>query len=66
MPPAARKAANAGCKLARSTWLDNLMGGAGAMDFVVGLLGAMACVGLENLTKALKVKGILDQDDKEE
>ena len=42
------------------------MEGAGVMGFVLGLSGAVAFIRLGKLTKALKAKGTLDQDDTEE
>jgi len=36
------------------------------MGFVFGMIGVVALVRLEKLTKILKEKGILDQDYKEE
>ena len=36
------------------------------MGFVFGMMGVVALVRLEKLTKTLKEKGILDQDYKEE
>ena len=36
------------------------------MGFVFGMVGVVALVRLEKLTKILKEKGILDQDFKEE
>ena len=42
------------------------MGGLGVLGFVFGLLGMVAFVRLEKLTKELKAKGILDEDYKEE
>jgi hypothetical protein len=40
--------------------------GLAVMGFVFGLVGVVALVRLEKLTKELKAKGILDQDYKEE
>jgi hypothetical protein len=42
------------------------MEGLGVVGFVFGLLGVVAFVRLEKLTKKLKAKGILDEDYKEE
>ena len=42
------------------------MEGLGAMGFVFGLLGVVAFVRLEKLTKELKARGILDEDYEEE
>lgn len=42
------------------------MEGLAVMGFVFGMLGVVALVRLEKLTKMLKEKGILDQDYKEE
>ena len=42
------------------------MEGLGVMGFVFGLLGVVAFVRLEMLTKELKAKGILDEDYREE
>ena len=42
------------------------MEGLTVMGFVFGMLGVVALVRLEKLTKTLKEKGILDQDYKEE
>ncbi len=42
------------------------MEGLAVMGFVFGLVGVVALVRLEKLTKELKAKGILDQDYKEE
>jgi hypothetical protein len=42
------------------------MEGLAVMGFVFGMLGVVALVRLEKLTKTLKEKGILDQDYKEE
>ena len=38
----------------------------GMMGFVFGLVGIVAFVQLQQLTKTLKEKGILDPDNKEE
>ncbi|MDC1150091.1 hypothetical protein OAT47_01215 [Gammaproteobacteria bacterium] len=38
----------------------------GMMGFVFGTVGVVAIVRLENLTKTLKQKGILEEDYKEE
>jgi hypothetical protein len=40
--------------------------GLAVIGFVFGLIGVVALVRLEKLTKTLKEKGILDQDYKEE
>ena len=42
------------------------MEGLGVLAFVFGLLGVVAFVRLEKLTKEFKAKGILDEDYKEE
>jgi|TARA_B100001094_G_scaffold30869_2_gene25700 hypothetical protein len=42
------------------------MEGLAVMGFVFGMLGVVALVRVEKLTKTLKEKGILDQDYKEE
>ncbi|MEC7845903.1 MAG: hypothetical protein VYA70_00725 [Gemmatimonadota bacterium] len=42
------------------------MEGLAVMGFVFGLVGVVALVRLEKLTKTLTEKGILDQDYKEE
>ena len=42
------------------------MEGLAVMGFVFGMVGVVALVRLEKLTKPLKEKGILDQDYKEE
>lgn len=42
------------------------MEGLAVMGFVFGMLGVVALVRLEKLTKTLKENGILDQDYKEE
>ena len=42
------------------------MAGLAVMGFVFGMIGVVALVRLEKLTKILKEKGILDQDYKEE
>ena len=42
------------------------MEGLAVMGFVFGMVGIVALVRLEKLTKTLKEKGILDQDYKEE
>ena len=42
------------------------MEGLSAVGFVFGMLGLVAFVRLEKLTKELKAKGILDEDYKEE
>ena len=42
------------------------MEGLGVVGFVFGLVGVVAFIRLEKLTKALKAKGILDEDYKEE
>ena len=42
------------------------MSGLAAADFVFGLVGVVAFVRLEKLTKTLKEKGILEEDYKEE
>ena len=42
------------------------MEGLAVMGFVFGMIGVVALVHLEKLTKILKEKGILDQDYKEE
>jgi len=42
------------------------MEGLSAVGFVFGILGLVAFVRLEKLTKELKAKGILDEDYKEE
>ena len=42
------------------------MEGLAVMGFVFGMIGIVALVRLEKLTKILKEKGILDQDYKEE
>ena len=42
------------------------MGGLAVVGFVFGMIGVVALVRLEKLTKILKEKGILDQDYKEE
>ena len=42
------------------------MEGLAVMGFVFGMLGVVALVRVEKLTKTLKDKGILDQDYKEE
>ena len=42
------------------------MEGLAVMGFVFGMVGVVALVRLEKLTKILKEKGILDQDYKEE
>jgi len=42
------------------------MEGLSVMGFVFGILGLVAFVRLEKLTKELKAKGILDEDYKEE
>ena len=38
----------------------------GAMSFVFGILGVVALVRLEKLTKTIKEKGILEENYKEE
>ena len=55
-----------GCKLPKQRLLEVLMEGLGVMGFVFGLLGVVAFVRLEKLTKELKAKGILDEDYREE
>jgi len=40
--------------------------GLAVIGFVFGMIGVVALVRLERLTKTLKEKGILDQDYKEE
>ena len=40
--------------------------GLGVLGFVFGLMGMVAFVRLEKLTKELKAKGVLDEDYKEE
>jgi|TARA_B100001105_G_scaffold189757_1_gene154020 hypothetical protein len=40
--------------------------GLAVIGFVFGMIGVVALVRLEKLTKTLKEKGILDQDYKEE
>jgi len=42
------------------------MEGLGVVGFVFGLVGVVAFVRLEKLTKDLKAKGILDEDYEEE
>ena len=42
------------------------MEGLSVVGFVFGMLGLVAFVRLEKLTKVLKAKGILDEDYKEE
>ena len=42
------------------------MEGLAVIGFVFGMIGVVALVRLEKLTKILKEKGILDQDYKEE
>ena len=42
------------------------MEGLAVMGFIFGMVGVVALVRLEKLTKILKEKGILDQDYKEE
>jgi hypothetical protein len=42
------------------------MAGLSVLGFVFGILGLVAFVRLEKLTKELKAKGILDEDYKEE
>ena len=42
------------------------MEGRAVMGFVFGMVGVVALVRLEKLTRTLKEKGILDQDYKEE
>ncbi len=42
------------------------MEGLAVIGFVFGMIGVVALVRLERLTKTLKEKGILDQDYKEE
>ena len=42
------------------------MEGLAIVGFVFGMIGVVALVRLEKLTKTLKEKGILDQDYKEE
>ena len=42
------------------------MEGLAVMGFVFGMIGVVALVRLEKLTKILKEKGILDQDYEEE
>ncbi len=42
------------------------MEGLAVMGFVFGMIGVVALVRLEKLTKILKEKGFLDQDYKEE
>jgi hypothetical protein len=42
------------------------MEGLGVMGFVFGLLGVVAFLRLEKLTKELRAKGILDEDYREE
>jgi hypothetical protein len=42
------------------------MEGLSVLGFVFGILGLVAFVRLEKLTKELKAKGILDEDYKEE
>ena len=42
------------------------MEGLAGIGFVFGMIGVVALVRLEKLTKTLKEKGILDQDYKEE
>ena len=46
----------------RETFMENL----GVLGFVFGMLGVVAFIRLEKLTKELKAKGILDDDYKEE
>ena len=42
------------------------MEGLAVMGFVFGMIGVVALVRLEKLTKSLKQKGILEEDYKEE
>ena len=42
------------------------MEGLGVVGFVFGMVGLVAFVRLDKLTKVLKAKGILDEDYKEE
>jgi hypothetical protein len=42
------------------------MEGLSVLGFVFGMLGLVAFVRLEKLTKELKAKGVLDEDYKEE
>jgi hypothetical protein len=42
------------------------MEGLSVLGFVFGILGLVAFVRLEKLTKELKAKGVLDEDYKEE
>ena len=42
------------------------MKGLGVLGFVFGLMGMVAFVRLEKLTKELKAKGVLDEDYREE
>ena len=42
------------------------MDGLAVMGFIFGMVGVVALVRLEKLTKALKEKGILEDDYKEE
>ena len=45
---------------------EDVMEGLAVMGFVFGMLGVVALVRLERLTKSLKEKGILEEDYKEE
>jgi hypothetical protein len=44
----------------------NIMEGLAVMGFVFGMVGLVALVRLEKLTKTLQQKGILEEDYKEE
>ena len=41
---------------------ENIVEGLAVMGFVFGMVGVVALVRLENLTKTLKQKGILEED----
>ena len=45
---------------------EDVMEGLAVMGFVFGMLGVVALVRLERLTKSLKEKGILEENYKEE
>ena len=45
---------------------EDVMEGLAVMGFVFGMLGVVALVRLERLTKSLKEKGILEKNYKEE
>ena len=45
---------------------EKIMDGLAIMGFIFGMVGVVALVRLEKITKTLKEKGILDEDYKEE